>query len=695
MIKKITTTVLLLFLVINTYAKEPIRVACIGNSITYGATIENRELNSYPAQLQRMLGDGYSVGNFGKSGATLLNKGHRPYTQQVEYQQALEFAGDFVIIHLGVNDTDPRNWVNYRDEFIGDYIDLINSFKEVNHKARIMIARMTPIGSQHPRFNSGTKIWHTEIQQAIEVVARVAKVELIDFFEPLYPYRHLLPDAIHPNQEGAEILARISFQAITGDYGGLKLPILYTDNMVLQRNTPLTIAGTSNAGDKITVSINSQKRSATTDFNGKWSVTLEPMTAGGPYEFQISTKTKTKLFKNVLIGEVWLCSGQSNMAWRVNQSKSSNHDNVLTSDTQLRLFDMRTDVNIGATEWDVSTIASINNLEFYKPTSWTEANTASIKQFSAIAYHFGEMLRDSLDVPIGLICNAIGGSNIESWIDRHTLESDFPLILSNWTNNDFIQLWVRERSAMHLKNSTTKIKRHPYEPAYLYETGIKPLEKFPIKGVIWYQGESNAHNIEAHEELFHLLVKSWRSNWGNAQMPLYYVQLSSLNRPSWCWFRDSQRRLMEDIPHTGMAVSSDKGDSLDVHPKVKDKIGQRLAYWALNKTYNSPTTPSGPLLSRVESIADGVLVIFDYGDNLTTSHGEKPSTFEVAEFDGVFYSAEAEISGNSIKLSSDKVKNIRYIRYGWQPFTRANLINGSQLPASTFRYDLHSPNTEN
>lgn len=688
--KKIGTLALLLLLVISVNAQEKIKVSCVGNSITYGMGVEGRETNSYPAQLQRMLGEEYIIGNFGKSGATLLERGHNPYIKQTEYQKALEFAGDIVVIHLGINDTDPRNWSNYKDEFIGDYLTLIESFKEVNPKARILIARMTPIGSQHRRFNSGTKIWHTQIQKAIENVASISGAQLIDLFEPLYSLPHLLPDAVHPNAEGAKIIADVIYQSITGEYGGLKLSPLYSNNMVLQRNTPLHINGTSNSGDKVTVSINGQKKRAVAGSDGEWSVTLKPMRAGGPYKLKISTKEEAKVLDNILIGEVWLCSGQSNMEWRVNQSKRSEGSNRVEADSKLRLFNMKSQHSTANVAWDSNVINSINNLQFYSQASWQEADLKAINSFSAVAFHFGEMLRDSLNVPIGLICNAIGGSNIESWIDRNTLESDFPLILPNWMNNDFIQQWARGRAAKNLENSKSRIKRHPYEPSYLYEAGIKPLDRYQIKGAIWYQGESNAHNIEAHEDLFPLLVKSWREYWNNDELPLYYVQLSSLNRPSWCWFRDSQRRLMEEIPHTGMAVSSDKGHPSDVHPRVKDVIGERLARWALSETYDLPIVASGPLVSGVEVKGGDTYVLFDYADGLTTSDNKKSTTFEVAEFDGVFYEADAEIVGNRIKLSCDKIKNIKHIRYGWQPYTKANLVNGDMLPASTFRHDLNN-----
>jgi len=690
---KIKQTVILLGLLILTTIsasaaskkQKTIRVACIGNSITYGTGIADRTNDSYPSQLQRLLGSNYQVGNFGKPGATLLYHGHRPYVKQEEFKEAIAFKGDIAVMHLGINDTDPRNWPNYRDEFVKDYLSIMDSLRAANPKVRIILARMTPIADRHPRFASGTKQWHGEIQPAIETVARVSGAELIDFYEPLYPYPYLFPDAIHPNPEGAGILAKTVYSGITGDYGGLQMSQLYTDYMVLQRDMPLDIHGIANAGEKITVSISNQKATATANNQGKWSVVLKPMNAATDLTLTVEAGSAAKVYKHVAVGEVWLCSGQSNMAFMLCQADTYKRDIDNVGDPQLRLFDMKARWETYNVAWPASCLDSLNHLQYYRSTTWQPTTPDNAKWFSAIAYYYGRMLRDSLKVPVGLICNAVGGSPTEAWVDRNTLETCFPAILKNWLHNDFIQDWVRGRAAKNLTNDNTHLGRHPYEPCYLYESGILPLQKYPIKGVIWYQGESNAHNMEAHSELFKLLVGSWRSNWTNPTMPFYFVQLSSLNRPSWPWFRYSQLQLMQQIANTGMAVSSDCGDSLDVHPLRKQPIGQRLARWALNKTYGMSVTPSGPIYKGVVRSADALIVSFDYADSLCTSDGKQPSTFEIAEEEGMYYPATAVIEGNTVRLTSPEVKNPRYVRYGWQPFTRANLINGDALPASTFR----------
>ncbi len=667
-------------------ARKPVKVACIGNSITYGIGVKVPEQDSYPAQLQRLLGDAYEVGRFGKPGATLLYRAFRPFVEQEEYRQAMQFAGDIAVIHLGVNDTDPRAWPNYRDEFVRNYLALIDSFRTVNPRCRFIIARMTPLSHRHHRFESGTRDWHAEIQQAIETVAQISGADLIDFHAPLYPNPQMLPDAIHPNEEGAGLMAQTVYSAITGDYGGLRLPITYTDNMVLQRNRPIPIRGTANAGETVHVNLNGHKSRTVTNKHGQWSVTLPALPAGGPYELTVKTDKRKITCRNVLIGEVWLCSGQSNMEFKLSQAITGPRDIPSGEVAGVRLFDMKARWTTQATEWPLDALDSVNHRRYFNTPGWVPCASTDAASFSAVAYYFGRMLQDSLNVPIGLICNAVGGSPTEAWIDRRTLEYEFPAILRNWLQNDFIQDWVRGRAAQNIKKSQTPLQRHPYEPCYLFETGILPLDSFPINGVIWYQGESNAHNKDAHEKLLPLLVQSWRHYWHNAELPFYYVQLSSLNRPSWPWFRDSQRRMMQTIPHTGMAVSSDIGDSLDVHPRRKQEVGERLARWALHDTYGwKHVVPSGPLFREATFRNGAAYVTFDYADGLRSADGQPLRTFEVAETEGLFEPATAEITPDGVRVSSPKVKHPRYVRYGWQPFTRTNLVNGAGLPASTFR----------
>nr|WP_255749650.1 GDSL-type esterase/lipase family protein [Pontibacter liquoris] len=662
-----------------------LKVACIGNSVTYGYGIENREQNAYPAQLQKLLGEKYEVANFGLSGATLLEKGHRPYNQTQQYKEALAYKPDIAIIHLGLNDTDPRNWPNYRDEFAGNYAAIIDTLRAVNPAVQVYICRLTPIFSGHPRFQSGTREWFWQIQSLIPVIARSKQTGLIDLHTPLYRRPDLFPDNLHPTKEGATILASTIYSAITGKYGGLQLAPVFADHMVLQQKMPLPVQGVADTGEEVTVLFGNEKRKATVGADGKWQVLLPPQKAGGPYVMQVSTANKNIRIQDILVGEVWLCSGQSNMAFPL---KASVHTGAEMRQAQqassIRLLKMKPLAETNDVAWDSATLKKVNQLEYFSGT-WQRGDSAAAKDFSAVAYYFGKQLQEQLGVPVGLIEVAVGGSGTESWIDRSTLEHHPQLVnmLPNWYTSDFLMPWVRERAAKNMGSAKPGSQSHPYQPAYNYEAGIAPLTSFPIKGVIWYQGESNAHNIELHETLFKTLVSSWRNRWGY-ELPFYYVQLSSINRPSWPYFRDSQRRMLAEIPNTGMAVSSDLGDASDVHPRQKRQVGERLAAWALAKTYNKRIPYSSPMLKTVTVSGNNAICTFGFGKGLQTSDGQPLRGFEVAGSDLIFRSAKAEIRGGKVIVSSDQVPEPRYVRYAWQPYTTANLVNKAGFPASTF-----------
>ena len=671
-------------------AQSPIRVACIGNSVTYGYGHHNPKATSYPTRLGQMLGSDYEVRNFGHSGATLLNHGHRPYTQQQAFHDALAFVPDKAIIHLGLNDTDPRNWPNYRDEFIPDYLGLIDTLRAVNPKVEVWICRMTPIFHGHRRFKSGTRDWHAQIQEAIEEVAHLAGVHLIDLHKPLYHRPDLFADALHPNIEGAEILAQTVYSAMTGNYGGLSLPAIYSDHMVIQRDKPFVLQGIANAGSKITAQLGKERQRTTTASDGTWQLTFKPRKATRePATLTVTDGDTTLTRSNILVGEVWLCSGQSNMVFMLRQATNAK-ENIAEALTKedLRIYDMRPRVYTDAISWDSISLEKLNRLDYYLPTQWQTLTADNAPQFSAIAYHFGAMLADSLNVPVGIICNAVGGAPIESFIDRHTLEHHPELvdILTDWRNNDRIQPWVRSRGAQNIKLSANPLQRHPYEPCYLYEAGIAPIAGFPLRGFIWYQGESNAHNVELFASEFPALIASWRKTWNDDTLPFNFVQLSSINRPSWPHFRDVQRQLAMQIAHCEMAVSSDKGDSLDVHPRDKRPIGERLVRIALHHNYGyGHLVPSGPTIRSAENKGKSIVLTFDHAKDMHAADGATLKTFEIADEYGFYYPADkVEIKGNTIWLQSKSVKRPTRARYGWQPFTRANLVNAESLPASTF-----------
>lgn len=685
--KNIFPILLALLLCLPTAAKRPVKVACVGNSVTYGYGLKDREHEAYPVRLQAMLGEGYDVRNFGHSGATLLNNGHRPYTALPEYRAALDFKADLVVIHLGLNDTDPRNWPQHSDEFIPDYRALIDSFRVANPSARIWICLMTPIFHGHHRFDSGTRLWHTMIQERIRRVAEGAGVGLIDLYTPLHSRPNLFPDALHPDAEGAEILARTVYGAVTGDYGGLALPATYGDGMVLQRDAPIRISGRANAGETVSVTFDKEKTTTTADADGRWQTTLKARPAGGPYTLSVKARSGRRDISDVWVGEVWLCSGQSNMELKLSQVLGS-REALAAADTlsRVHLYDMPSIVPTYAVEWDSARLDSVNHLQYVLPGRWTRCNAEAARRFSAIAFHFGRILADSLGCHVGLISNAVGGSCTENWIDRTTLEREFPAILRNWKQNDFIMGWARTRAALNVRRATSALQRHPYEPAYLFECAIAPLEHYGVRGVLWYQGESNAHNIEVHERLFPMLERSWRDYFGNAALPFYTVQLSSIStRPSWPHFRDSQRRMADSLANTWMAVCSDLGDSLDVHPRHKAEVGERLAASALCHTYGRDVCPEGPAYEGFTADGPRLVLRFRSARGLQLLGGPSAATFEVAGSDGLYHPATATVKGETVVVESSEVKEPRAVRYGWRPFVRNGLVNAAGMPASTFR----------
>ncbi|MBR3884595.1 MAG: sialate O-acetylesterase [Bacteroidaceae bacterium] len=709
--------ILLLFFILTTLfstAQEKVRVACIGNSVTYGYGHDNPSETSYPSQLAKMLGDNYNVANFGHSGATLLNKGHRPYTKQKAYTDALAFAPDVAVIHLGLNDTDPRNWPNYRDEFVGDYLSLIDTLRTINPDVKIWICRMTPIFNHHRRFKSGTREWFWQIQKAIEHevlplaapqlqdatsnLQELPQVQLIDLHTPLYNRPDLFSDALHPNPEGAGIIAQTVYSAITGDYGGLSMPAIYSDNMVIQRGKYFNVSGKANACAKVVVTLGKQKRTEYASADGTWQCSFNPMEPDGKeYTLTVESEDRTLQFKNIVVGEVWLCSGQSNMAWMVKQTNGAEQYIQNAVDKNIRIYDMKPRIFTDNYAWPKEELENLNKHNHYKPASWQNVTTENIANFSAVAYHFGAMLADSLKMPVGLICNAIGGAPTESFIDRKTLEFDPVLvdILYHWRKNDMVQDWVRGRAEKNIELAQNPLQRHPYEPAYLFETAIEPLTCYPLRGFVWYQGESNAHNVELYDYMFPRMVDSWRRAWSshltNEILPFIYVQLSSINRPSWPHFRNVQRLHQYSVDNCYMAVSSDKGHPTDVHPRDKKPIGERLARQALYNVYkNKNIVSSGPTPINAEASGQGILITFENSDGMHLSNGDNITTFELAGEYGKFYPAEVvKIDNNSIYVESSKVANPLRVRYAWQPYTTANLVNLQGLPAGTFMLELN------
>ncbi|MGN6295620.1 MAG: GDSL-type esterase/lipase family protein [Ginsengibacter sp.] len=433
--KIVVCVIAVLFFLTNIFAQpSKIKVACIGNSVTYGYGLKNRVTESYPVQLQKMLGEKYDVKNFGHSGATLLRKGHNPYFKTKEFAEAIQLHPDIAIIHLGLNDTDPRDWNNYGNDFRGDYSWLIDTLRNANPEVKIYTCLMTPIFNDHPRFGSGTRDWYWKIQKLIPEIAKVNRTGLIDLHTPFYFHPNLFPDALHPNKEGAVILAKTVYGAVTGDYGGLQIPSVFANDMVLQRGKPIPFFGTASANEDITVSFSKQTLSTgrqvkktRSDSDGKWKVIFDALPAGGPYTLSVKSKDKKIEFNNILIGDVWLCSGQSNMLFRLNQAYEGKAAIAKATNKNIRLFQFNAIQETDDVAWNSTVLDKTNELKYFSG-NWQQCNPQSAATFSAIGYFFGQKIQREENVPIGLIEVAVGGAPIVSFIDRHTMEFDNYLV---------------------------------------------------------------------------------------------------------------------------------------------------------------------------------------------------------------------------------------------------------------------------
>lgn len=680
---------LIIFSISSLYAQTKKRVACIGDSVTKGYNLKTGQ--SYPEQLQKLLGADYEVGNFGRNGATVLEKGHNPYLKSEELQAALSFNPDIIVVALGLNDTDPRNWPNYKNDFIADYIKLIELLKAKNPKVDVYVCELTPIFSGHPRFLSGTRDWYTQVQN------KIGEMAVRNFFKLIYKDSELITridlfdDFIHPSAQGAEIIAKNVWKHIIPIQQNLSLHESLGSHMVLQRGKPNTIKGKANSRQTVVIEMNGAVHLSNADNLGEWGISINDLEAGGPYTMLIRTDSDTLLVEDILVGDVYLASGQSNMAFPL---KSANRGkqliNQAAANSNIRIYKNKVLAETNNEEWNLETLNKINNLEYFSG-KWETVNAENVADFSAIAYSFAENLQQEVGVPIGIVELAVGGSNTESWIPRSALEQDNLLAqyIHKWSTSDFVQDFCRERASVNLKKATLKNQRHPYDPSYNFEAGLSKWKDFPFHAVLWYQGESNAHNVELHEHLFKTLVNSWRKNLqprysGSPDLPFYFVQLSSINRPSWPYFRDSQRRLANEIPNVYMAVSSDLGDSLDVHPTEKIRIGHRLANLVKKHQYGINNNADSPQPIRAYSLEDKLYAIeFSHAKLLKTPNAEQAKGFKGMDEKGKLIQLTVkEIKGNTVILENPR--GYIEIYYGFEPFSDGNLMNEDSVPVSTF-----------
>jgi sialate O-acetylesterase len=444
----------------------------------------------------------------------------------------------------------------------------------------------------------------------------------------------------------------------------LALASIFSDHMVLQRDLNAPVWGTAAPGATVTVEIAGQNQEATADDQGKWRLKLEPMKASSePLELSVSSGDEAVRLNNVVVGDVWVASGQSNMEWHVNLSDNPEKEIAAADWPEIRIV-------------DVPNVAKDESADSFESAGWKAVTPDTIPQFSAVAYFFGRELHEHLDVPIGLIGTNVGGTPMESWTNREALESSetfrdetaqsFAPPSTNDVAND------RKAKAMHL-------------PARLYNGMVAPIIPYGIKGAIWYQGESNAGRHQQYAELSKLMITGWRNQWGQGDFPFLLVQLAAWEPggDNWPPLREAQFETLK-VPNTGMAVAIDIGHATDIHPKDKQTVGRRLALAARAIAYGEKVVHSGPVYRDMSSSDGKIALSFDSIGGGLKAEGELRG-FEIAGADGKYVPAKATIEGDKVIVSSDAVAEPKMVRYNWAAFPDGNLYNAEGLPAVPFR----------
>lgn len=456
------------------------------------------------------------------------------------------------------------------------------------------------------------------------------------------------------------------FLCAQSSFAAVSLPSIFSDNMVLQQNTNVAIWGKADPGETIQIKTSWLTKTLKTkaDPNGKWAVQLPTYGASKNHSIQFKGKKSKIIISNVLIGEVWLCTGQSNMEFPIAKS-SGWKTGMLDEDVVLKDADYP-EIRLFQVEHKLSPDAEQDDCV----GKWVISNAENIREFSAVGYVFGRKLHKELKVPVGLIQSTWGGTHAESWTKMDVMKLD-PLYKNILV--DFDKKTVSERN-------TNKV------PATLWNGMIAPIRPFTIKGNIWYQGESNSIRFNDYQQVFTNLIQSWRKEFENANMPFYFVQIAPHYRQP-AGIREAQLKTWMAVENTGMVVTTDVGDSTDIHPRNKTVVGERLAAWALAKTYERNIQYSGPRFKSMEITGNVAKIQFDFAESGLEIKDPAKSGLMIAGADGMFYPAKVTILNREIYLSSDFVPNPTSVRYGWGKYFHANLYNKDGYPASPFRTD--------
>jgi len=482
------------------------------------------------------------------------------------------------------------------------------------------------------------------------------------------------------------------------------LPAVIGDNMVLQRGADTPIWGWGNPGENVAVTIAgcSERYRVVADKDGKWMVKIKPPASAGPHEITISGEN-TITISNVLVGEVWVCSGQSNMEMSVGRFRG------------FKTGVLNYKAEIAAANYPNIRLFTVAKTVANRPRtdcsgSWSMCSPETAAPFSAVAYFFGRELHRRLDVPVGLIFTSWGGTVAEAWTRHEVLAADeeFRPLLERFDQawgtylkamkdyNHKVSDWLGAAETHAEKGQALDEPVKPKSPlgknapSRLYNGMIAPLIPYGIRGAIWYQGESNAKRAHQYRSLFPAMIKNWRDDWGQGDFPFYYVQLAPFrygDEPVGVELREAQLMTLS-VPNTGMAVTMDIGNPRNIHPANKQDVGKRLALWAMAKTYGlKDIVYSGPLYKSMRLEGNRIRLFFDHiGGGLITT-GRNLTDFVIAGKDRKFVHAKAVIDGDTIVVSSDMVTEPVAVRYAWKNEAQGSLFNAESLPASSFRTD--------
>ncbi len=478
----------------------------------------------------------------------------------------------------------------------------------------------------------------------------------------------------------------VSVPAMRGD---VTLPHVLASHMVIQRDRPVHVWGNADPGEHITVAFRGHQDTAVADTLGRWGVYLPPGTAGGPFALTIQGKNTVTL-SDILVGDIWIASGQSNMEFPM--MNKGGFRGVLNMQQEisaanypkLRLFQ----ADHATSDYPMQDVAA---------KTWTACSPQSVADFSAAAYFFGRELLEKEKVPIGLIETDWGGTPAEAWTSLGALSSNSSLMPVFAARADMmrdeadilLRIKIAEKQGEAEGRAPVKIPHRDtasWAPGALFNAMVAPFTPLPIRGVIWYQGESNANTGHApiYSILFPTLIQDWRNHWGQGNFPFLFVQIANFkNQNDWPTLREAQRKTLA-LADTGMAVTIDIGDSDNIHPRDKQDVGHRLALWARSLSYGEHIEDSGPLFRQAVPEGMKMRIWFTHADSGLVSKGETLSGFEVAGKDGKFVPAIATVDGDTVLASSSDVPAPAYVRYGWAADPHCNLYNRDDLPASPF-----------